>query len=71
MDEMKIRSKFMRNLLAKLVKGVVKKKVGYDVDFQLNELTATVTDGTAYIHLNVDAKMSKDELTKFLKTIGL
>lgn len=71
MDEMKIRSKFMRNLLAKLVKGVVKKKVGYDVDFQLNELTTTVTDGTAHVHLNVDAKMSKEELTKFLRTIGL
>lgn len=71
MDEMKIRSKFMKNLVAKLVKGVVKKKVGYEMDIQLNELTAAVTDGAAHVHLNVDAEMSKDEFTKLLRTIGL
>ncbi len=71
MDEMKISSKFMRNLIAKLVKRTVKKKVGYEVDIQLNELTATVTDGTAHVHLSVDAELNKDELTKILGTIGL
>lgn len=68
---MKISSKFMRNLVAKLVKRAVKKKVGYDVDIQLNELSATIIDGTAHIHLNVDAELSNDELTKILGTIGL
>jgi len=71
MDEMKIGSKLMKNLIAKLVKRAVKKKVGYEVDIQLNELTATVTDGTAHIHLSVDAEMGKDEFTKILKTVGL
>lgn len=71
MDEMKISSKFMRNLIAKLVKKTVKKKVGYDVDIQLNEFTATITDGTAHVHLSVDAELNKDELTKILGKIGL
>lgn len=71
MDEMKIGSKLMKNLIAKLVKRAVKKKVGYEVDIQLNELTATVTDGTAHIHLSVDAEMGKDEFAKILKTVGL
>lgn len=71
MDEMKIGSKLMKNLIAKLVKRAVKKKVGYEVDIQLNEMTAAVTDGTAHIHLSVDAEMGKDELTKILKTVGL
>lgn len=71
MDEMKISSKFMRNLVAKLVKRAVKKKVGYEVDIQLNELTVTVTDGTAHVHLNIDAEINKDEFTKILGTIGL
>lgn len=71
MDEMKISSKFMRNLIAKLVKKMVKKKVGYEMDIQLNEFTATVTDGTAHVHLSVDAELNKDELTKILGTIGL
>lgn len=71
MDEMKISSKFMRNLVAKLVKRAVKKKVGYEVDIQLNELTATVADGTAHVHLNIDAELNKDEFIKILGTIGL
>lgn len=71
MDEMKISSKFMRNLIAKLVKKTVKKKVGYEMDIQLNEFTATVTDGTAHVHLSVDAELNKDELTKILGAIGL
>lgn len=71
MDEMKISSKFMRNLIAKLVKRTVKKKVGYEVDIQLNEFTATVTDGTVHVHLSVDAELNKDELTKILGKIGL
>ena len=71
MDEMKISSKFMRNLIAKLVKKTVKKKVGCDVDVQLNELAATVTDGTTHVHLSVDAELNKDELTKILGMIGL
>lgn len=49
----------------------VKKKAGYEVDIQLNEFTATVTDGTAHVHLNVDAELGKDELTKLLAAIGL
>lgn len=71
MDEMKISSKLMKNLIAKLVKRAVKKKVGYEIDIQLNELTATVIDGTAHVHLSVDAELDKDELTKILGTIGL
>lgn len=71
MDEMKISSKFMRNLIAKLVKKTVKKKVGYEIDIQLNQLTATVTDGTAHVHLNVDAELNKDELAKILGMVGL
>lgn len=71
MDEMKINSKFLKNLIAKFVKREVKKKIGYEVDFQLNVFTATVTDGTVHVHLNADAELGKDELTKLLTTIGL
>ena len=71
MDEMKINSKFLRNLIARFVKRSVKKKTGYEMDIQLNEFTATITDGTAHVHLNVDAELGKDELAKLLAAIGL
>ena len=35
MDEMKIVSKFTTNMISKLVKMVLRKKLGYDIDIQL------------------------------------
>ena len=69
MDEMKISSKFTRMLLSKLAKGVLHKKLGYNVDIQLNELNASISDEKA--HVSIDADMSKEELMKILKKIGL
>lgn len=71
MDEMRIVSKFTRGIVSKAVKMVVHKKTGYDVDIQLNELTTTITDGKAHLHLDIDADLERDELIKILKSIGL
>lgn len=68
---MRITTKLMRTMLAKLVKMALRKKFGYNVDIQLNEMEATVIDGKAHVHLNVDAELNKDELMKILKTIGM
>ena len=71
MDEMKFNSKFTRMLLSKLAKGVLHKKLGYNVDIQLNELNASISDEKAHVHVSIDADMSKEELMKILKKIGL
>ena len=71
MDEMKISSKFTRMLLSKLAKGVLHKKLGYSVDIQLNELNASISDEKAHVYVSIDADMSKEELMKILKKIGL
>lgn len=71
MDEMKIVSKFTTNMISKLVKKVLRKKTGYNIDIQLNGITASINDGKTHIHLDVDAELDKDELTKILKNIGL
>lgn len=71
MDEMKIRSKFTTGIISKLVSMVIRKKLGYDVELKLNEVNATVTDGKTHVHLDVDAELSKEELTKILASIGL
>lgn len=71
MDEMKIKSKFMRGVIAKLVGRMVKRKVGYEVDIQLNEFAVTITDGVGHVHVNVDAELNKDELMRLLGEIGL
>jgi len=71
MDEMKIVSKFTTNIISKLVARMLRKKLGYEVDIQLNEVKTTVTDGKTHIHLDVDAELEKEELLKILKSIGL
>lgn len=71
MDEMKIVSKFTTNAISKLVKMVLRKKLGYDVDIQLNEIKITITDGKTHVHLDVDAELDKEELLKILKNVGL
>lgn len=71
MDEMRIKSKFTTTLISKLLKMVLKKKLGYEIDIQLNEITATINDGKTNVHLDVDAVLEKDELSKIIKEIGL
>lgn len=71
MDEMKIVSKFTTNMISKLIKMALRKKLGYNIDIQLNEVKASVSDGKTHVHLDVDAELDKDELTKILKNIGL
>ena len=71
MDEMKIVSKFTTNMISKLVKMVLRKRLGYNIDIQVNEIKTTITDGKTHVHLDVDAELEKEELVKILKKIGL
>ncbi|RZS94154.1 hypothetical protein EV209_2522 [Cuneatibacter caecimuris] len=71
MDEMKIVSKFTTNMISKLVKMVLRKKLGYNIDIQVNEIKTTITDGKTHVHLDVDAELEKEELMNILKKIGL
>lgn len=68
---MKIVSKFTRGIVSKILKTVIHKKTGYDVDIQLNEITTTISDGKTHLHVDVDAEINKDELMKILKSVGL
>ncbi len=68
---MKIGSNLMKMVVAKLVKKLLKDKLGYEIDILLDEFQATIIDGKAHVHLNVDAEMSKDELMKLIKNAGL
>lgn len=68
---MKIVSEFMTNMISKLVKKVIRKKSGYDIDLNLNNVRLTYNNGKAHIHLDVDAELTAEELIKVLKNAGL
>lgn len=69
MDEMKLqlRTLFMRNLVSKWIITAIKKKLGCDVDIQLNHLDINLVDGELRISTNVEAKVKSDDLINILK----
>lgn len=73
MDEMKVKlsTKFMRNLVSKLIARTIYKKYGYKIDIQLNELDVSVIDGDTKISTNVEVKLDNKEFMKIVKSIGL
>ncbi len=57
---MKIGSKFTTSIISKLASlAIRKKKFGYDVKLNLNEVKATVVDGKTHVHLDIDADLEK------------
>ena len=71
MDEMKIETTFIKNVMAKLMRKRMSEKFGCDANIRLKALNVSVTDKKAYVHLNVDAEMDAVELMKLFKSIGL
>lgn len=68
---MKIVSGFTRGIISKLVRVLLRKKLGYDIDIQLNKIDVTIVDGKSHVHLDLDAELEKEELLKLLKKVGL
>ena len=66
-----LRSKFMRKVISKLLSKSIKSKTGYEIDVQFDELNASVEDGEITVKAKLEAKMSKDEFMKILKSQGL
>lgn len=73
MDEMRVKlsTKFMRNIVSKLIAKTIYKKTGCKVDIQLNDLDVWVIDGDTTVKLNVEAKLGNEEFNKIVKSIGL
>lgn len=71
MDELKIKSKLLTNIVSKIIRSAVKKKLGYDIDIQLHELTATINDRKAHVYINAEGDVDINEFKRFTKVIGL
>ena len=73
MDEMKVKlsTKFMRNMVAKLISRAIYKKTGYKIDIQLNDLDVSIINGETSIKTNVEVKVDSQEFMNILKSNGL
>lgn len=69
MDELKLNlsSRFMKGIATKMIAKTIKKKLGYQIDIQLQELTVEAVGGKVYIHVNADAEMNNSDFAKLVK----
>lgn len=71
MDEMKVKlsTKFMRGLVAKLISKIIYKKFGCKVNIQLDDLDISIIDGETSVKANVEVKLNSSEFMKLMKSI--
>lgn len=70
MDQMIIETGFVQSILARMVTKAVSKKIGVNLDLNFNDPISVQFDGEqAVIHLNVNAKLSKEGLGKLVKDL--
>lgn len=68
-DIMQIKTKFMRSVISKLIGMMIKKKLGYKVKVQLDDIDIRIDEEIAHVHLNGGIVMRVDDLKKFAKFI--
>lgn len=73
LDELKVKlsTRFMRNIVSKLIAKAIYKKFGYKLNIQLKELDISVVDGEAKINTNVEVNIDNEEFMKIIKSAGL
>lgn len=69
--KLKLSTKFMRNIVSKLLAKAIYKKYGYKVDIQLNELDVSFINGEAEIEVNAAVKLDSKEFMKIVRSAGL
>lgn len=71
MDELKLKlsTKFMRGIVAKLIGAAIQKKLGCDIDVYLNNIEVTTTDDKIQLHVDVDANMTNGEFARLINSI--
>ena len=71
MDELKLKlqTKFMRGIVAKLIGTAIQKKLGCDIDVYLNKIEVITTEDKIQMHIDVDADMTNGEFTRLVNSI--
>lgn len=71
MDELRVKlsTRFMKNIVAKLIARSIRKKYGYKIDIQLNDLDLWSMDGDTTVKVNAEIRMNSNEFKKIMKGI--
>lgn len=67
--KLKISTKFMKGIVAKVISRKIYNRFGYRVDIQFNDIQLDMIDGDVKIHVDVDGKMNKTEFSRLMEKI--
>ena len=67
---LKLSTKFMKGIVAKIISRKIYKKLGYKIDIRFNDVKIDMVDGEVKLHIDVDGKMNKTEFNRFMEMIG-
>ena len=73
MDEMKIKlsTKLMRGIVAKIASKVILKKVGFKPEIQLNGISIEKINDKIHLHIDVDADVEEKDLLKVTRLANM
>lgn len=73
MDELKLilNTKFIRGIVTKIIAKAILKKTGYDIDIELNKISAQVVDGKVHLQVDADVEMEANDLIAIIKSKDL
>lgn len=72
MDEMtlKLRSGFLKKIVAKILSGLIYSKLGYRVDILIDELEINSLDGDTRMRANIELGLPSSEFTKIVNSFA-
>ena len=70
MDILNIRTDFMRLIIARFIKKMVKAKTGQTIDISLTDCRITFDGNDAKIHICGDASIPKQDIVNLMKKVG-
>lgn len=70
MDEVKIETGFVQGILSKIIAKAVSRKLGVNLNLKFTNPIEVKFDGNqAVVNLNINAKLSKEDLAKLVKDL--
>lgn len=66
MDEMKIQTYFIKQLITKILNTIIRNKLGTEINILINGIEITHADGITNAHLDVRLDISDHELKSLL-----
>lgn len=69
MEDMKLQpGRFMKSIITKIIKTMVRKKLGYELDIQINAINVVTEEGKVRLHLDADVETSTEEFVNIIST---